>query len=161
MKLKLKDLLATILFAAIAVPYVGYLINGEMPFIKDPPERRRPGWSSPVSPFSLCAETTCSTGSARPRPRGHPPRRRPPDRAGVPVGTGMWRGAWSTSPLATSGPLELPRTQLDVILVVASRRLLHFHNRPDDQPERCADDQAEGHGGNADHQREHGSDRRA
>ena len=36
MKLKLKDLIATILFAAIAVPYVGYLINGEMPFIKDP-----------------------------------------------------------------------------------------------------------------------------
>jgi hypothetical protein len=36
MKLKFKDLLATILFAAIAVPYVGYLINGEMPFIKDP-----------------------------------------------------------------------------------------------------------------------------
>jgi membrane-bound ClpP family serine protease len=36
MKLKFKDLLATILFAAIAVPYVGYLINGEMPFIEDP-----------------------------------------------------------------------------------------------------------------------------
>jgi hypothetical protein len=36
MKLKFKDLIATILFAAIAVPYVGYLINGEMPFIKDP-----------------------------------------------------------------------------------------------------------------------------
>ena len=36
MRLKLKDLIATILFAAIAVPYVGYLINGEMPFIKDP-----------------------------------------------------------------------------------------------------------------------------
>ena len=36
MKLKFKDLLATILLAAIAVPYVGYLINGEMPFIKDP-----------------------------------------------------------------------------------------------------------------------------
>jgi hypothetical protein len=36
MKLKFKDLLATIVFAAIAVPYVGYLINGEMPFIKDP-----------------------------------------------------------------------------------------------------------------------------
>jgi hypothetical protein len=36
MKLKFKDLLATILFAAIAIPYVGYLINGEMPFIKDP-----------------------------------------------------------------------------------------------------------------------------
>ena len=36
MRLKLKDLIATALFAAIAVPYVGYLINGEMPFIKDP-----------------------------------------------------------------------------------------------------------------------------
>jgi hypothetical protein len=36
MRLKMKDLLATILVAAIAVPYVGYLINGEMPFTKDP-----------------------------------------------------------------------------------------------------------------------------
>jgi hypothetical protein len=36
MRLRFKDLIATILFAAIAVPYLGYLINGEMPFIKDP-----------------------------------------------------------------------------------------------------------------------------
>ena len=36
MKLKVKDLIATVLVAAIAVPYVGYLINGEMPFVKDP-----------------------------------------------------------------------------------------------------------------------------
>lgn len=36
MRLRFKDLIATILFAAIAVPYAGYLINGEMPFIKDP-----------------------------------------------------------------------------------------------------------------------------
>jgi len=36
MRLRFKDLIATILFAAVAVPYVGYLINGEMPFIKDP-----------------------------------------------------------------------------------------------------------------------------
>lgn len=36
MRLTLKDLVATILFAAIAVPYVGYLINSELPFIKDP-----------------------------------------------------------------------------------------------------------------------------
>lgn len=35
MKLKMKDLIATVLVAAIAVPYVGYLINGEMPFVKD------------------------------------------------------------------------------------------------------------------------------
>jgi hypothetical protein len=36
MRLKLKDLIATVLFAAIAVPSVDYLIDGEMPFIKDP-----------------------------------------------------------------------------------------------------------------------------
>jgi hypothetical protein len=35
MKLTLRDLVATILVAAIAIPYVGYLVNGEMPFIKD------------------------------------------------------------------------------------------------------------------------------
>jgi hypothetical protein len=44
MRLTSKDLLASILFAAIAVPYVGYLINDEMPFIKDPRECRPPGW---------------------------------------------------------------------------------------------------------------------
>jgi hypothetical protein len=36
MRLRMQDLIATALVAAIAVPYVGYLINGEMPFIKDP-----------------------------------------------------------------------------------------------------------------------------
>ncbi len=35
MKLKMKDLVATVLVAAIAVPYVGYLIDGEMPFVED------------------------------------------------------------------------------------------------------------------------------
>ena len=44
MRLKSKDLLGSILFAAIAVPSVGYLINGEMPFIKDPRGCRPPGW---------------------------------------------------------------------------------------------------------------------
>lgn len=36
MRLTLRDYVATILVAAIAVPYVGYLINVEVPFIKDP-----------------------------------------------------------------------------------------------------------------------------
>lgn len=36
MKLRARDLAATILVAAIAVPYIGYLIRGEMPFVKDP-----------------------------------------------------------------------------------------------------------------------------
>lgn len=36
MKFKMKDLVATVVVAAIAVPYVGYLVNGEMPFVQDP-----------------------------------------------------------------------------------------------------------------------------
>jgi hypothetical protein len=36
MRLRMRDLIGTVLVAAIAVPYVGYLINGEMPFVKDP-----------------------------------------------------------------------------------------------------------------------------
>jgi hypothetical protein len=36
MRLKLKDLFATLLMAAIAVPYIGYLVRGEMPLIEDP-----------------------------------------------------------------------------------------------------------------------------
>ncbi|MDV3220670.1 hypothetical protein [Intrasporangium sp.] len=35
MKLRLRDLVATLLVAAIAVPYVGYLMRGEMPFVQD------------------------------------------------------------------------------------------------------------------------------
>jgi hypothetical protein len=52
MRLKFKDLIGSILFAAIAVPYVGYLINGEMPFIKDRGGCRPPGWSWASSPIS-------------------------------------------------------------------------------------------------------------
>jgi hypothetical protein len=36
MRLKAKDLVASVLVAAIAVPYIGYLVRGEMPFIQDP-----------------------------------------------------------------------------------------------------------------------------
>ena len=35
MRLKTRDLVATILVVAIAIPYIGYLINGDMPFIQD------------------------------------------------------------------------------------------------------------------------------
>src|SRR6266545_4501592 len=37
MKLSIRDGFATLLLAAILVPYVGFLANGSMPFIKDPP----------------------------------------------------------------------------------------------------------------------------
>jgi hypothetical protein len=36
MRLKTRDLIATLLVLAIAVPYIGYLVRGEMPFIQDP-----------------------------------------------------------------------------------------------------------------------------
>ncbi|MEI8406597.1 MULTISPECIES: hypothetical protein [unclassified Kribbella] len=35
MRLKARDLVATLLVVAIAVPYVGYLIDGDMPFVED------------------------------------------------------------------------------------------------------------------------------
>jgi hypothetical protein len=36
MKLSIRDGIATALVAAILVPYAGYLVRGEMPFIQDP-----------------------------------------------------------------------------------------------------------------------------
>jgi hypothetical protein len=35
MRLKARDLVATVLVALIAVPYIGYLVRGEVPFIQD------------------------------------------------------------------------------------------------------------------------------
>lgn len=36
MRLRLRDVLALLLMAAVLVPYVGYLVNGSMPLIGDP-----------------------------------------------------------------------------------------------------------------------------
>jgi hypothetical protein len=36
MRITYKDVVATLLVAAIAVPYIGYLAWGDMPFIQDP-----------------------------------------------------------------------------------------------------------------------------
>lgn len=36
MRLKTRDLIATLLVLAVAIPYIGYLVRGEMPFIQDP-----------------------------------------------------------------------------------------------------------------------------
>ncbi|HET8602670.1 MAG TPA: hypothetical protein VFM09_01975 [Marmoricola sp.] len=35
MRLKMRDLIATALVAAVVVPYVGYLVRGSMPYIED------------------------------------------------------------------------------------------------------------------------------
>jgi hypothetical protein len=36
MRFVYKNTIASLLVAAILVPYVGYLLRGEMPFLKDP-----------------------------------------------------------------------------------------------------------------------------
>jgi hypothetical protein len=36
MRLTKRDAIASVLFAAILVPYIGYLVRGKMPFIEDP-----------------------------------------------------------------------------------------------------------------------------
>lgn len=36
MRLTVRDLVSTLLVVAIGVPYIGYLVRGEMPFIEDP-----------------------------------------------------------------------------------------------------------------------------
>lgn len=36
MRLTLRDLIATVLLVAIGIPYVGYLVAGDMPFVEDP-----------------------------------------------------------------------------------------------------------------------------
>ena len=36
MRFTWKDAFATVLVAAVAVPYIGYLVRGSMPFIEDP-----------------------------------------------------------------------------------------------------------------------------
>lgn len=35
-KLSVRDLLATLIVAAVAVPFVGYSVRGSMPFVQDP-----------------------------------------------------------------------------------------------------------------------------
>ncbi|TCC30784.1 hypothetical protein [Kribbella speibonae] len=35
MRLRVRDIVATLLLAAVVVPYIGYLVNGEMPLIYD------------------------------------------------------------------------------------------------------------------------------
>ena len=59
MRLTLKDLVATVLVAAIAVPYIGYLVRGEMPFIEDPR-----GMSATALVLGIAAFLVMSRGDA-------------------------------------------------------------------------------------------------
>ena len=213
MRLKSKDLLASILFAAIAVPYVGYLVNGEMPFIKDPRGMSATGLVLGVVAYLVMrrddlfdrvgkAETALAgvvprAGDRYPRPgrdgrrrgaagrlhgldpdrvgrradgpRGHPARRWPPDRTAVSV-TGRYTGNRGVA-RALRTPRRRRHTQIARCraslrrvwrLPAAMREPLGLHGRPDEQPERCADDHADGNlGAAADQRSEDNPDRRA
>jgi hypothetical protein len=62
MRLTIRDAIATVLILAIGVPYVGYLMNGEMPFIKDPR-----GMSATGLVLGAVAFLVLRTGNARDR----------------------------------------------------------------------------------------------
>jgi uncharacterized membrane protein YfcA len=62
MRLTFRDLVATVLVAAIGVPYVGYLMNGEMPFIQD-----ARGMSAVGLILGAAAFLVLRTGNARDR----------------------------------------------------------------------------------------------
>ena len=67
MRFHLKDLFATFLMGAIAVPYIGYLVRGEMPPIEDARGMTSTAWCSPPSRSWSCGAATRSTGPARQR----------------------------------------------------------------------------------------------
>jgi hypothetical protein len=62
MRLTIRDAIATVLLLAIGVPYVGYLMDGEMPFIKDPR-----GMSATGLILGAVAFLVLRTGNARDR----------------------------------------------------------------------------------------------
>jgi uncharacterized membrane protein YfcA len=62
MRLTIRDAIATVLVLAIGVPYVGYLVNGEMPFIKD-----ARGMSATGLVLGAIAFLVLRTGNARDR----------------------------------------------------------------------------------------------
>jgi hypothetical protein len=61
MKLTLRDGIATLLVAAILVPYFGYLINGEMPFIEDPRGMSAVGLLLGVAAFLIAGRISTAT----------------------------------------------------------------------------------------------------
>ncbi len=67
MTLKVRDLVATVLVVAIAIPYVGYLMRGEMPFIEDPRGMAATGLILGAAAYLMTTwgEPFDETGSAR------------------------------------------------------------------------------------------------
>lgn len=63
MQLTRRDALATLLVAAILVPYVGYLVRGEMPFIQDPRGMAATGLILGLLAFAIVGRSALGTGA--------------------------------------------------------------------------------------------------
>lgn len=62
-KLTIRDLLATLITAAVVVPLVGYSLNGSMPFVQDPREMAGAGIVGTVLAFAAFGRKRFGTGS--------------------------------------------------------------------------------------------------
>src|SRR2546421_255634 len=77
MRLSIRDLIPTLLVAAIGVPYVGVPVNGEMPFLQDPRGESAP--AAILVPGRDRRGVPRDAASQRRRPSGRPPGCRYPD----------------------------------------------------------------------------------
>lgn len=78
-----KDVVATVLLAFIVIPYIGYLVAGEMPFIKDPR-----GMAASALILGTAAALIAGRGAFTPEPWHRPGERhgRPEPRHRRPLG---------------------------------------------------------------------------
>jgi hypothetical protein len=102
MRLTIRDAIATVLVLAIGVPYVGYLVNGEMPFVKDPR-----GMSAVGLVLGAVAWLVLRTGNARDR-----------------VGRGEAVGATVSMVLGLSALVFAEAAAADVLLAVFMASIL-------------------------------------
>lgn len=61
--LTVRDVLGTLLVAAIVVPFVGYSVRGAMPFIRDPSEMAAVGIAGGLLAFAAFGRRAFGTGS--------------------------------------------------------------------------------------------------
>jgi hypothetical protein len=62
-KLTFRDLLATLITAAVVVPFVGYSVRGSMPFVQDPRGMAAVGIVGALLTFAAFGRTAFGTGS--------------------------------------------------------------------------------------------------
>ena len=63
-KLTFRDLLATLIVAAVVVPFVGYSIRGSMPFLQDPRGMAAVGIVGALAALAVFGRKAFGSGSA-------------------------------------------------------------------------------------------------